>query len=231
MVAEASVYGGEIGRVPLKAEGAIRILVARDAKDALKARVVYQGPLMAPVEEGAEVGALQGLGRRPADPGDAALHRRGGRARPAPLARARCARRAAVRLAVRAARPLHHARRRGGSGQVRPGGAACGVAERAGDRRPRHARAGRQPARGDAAEAAALRALRAARAGGRGARLRARARRSSGRDDPPGAAGRHLGDLRPLHRFHPRLSGRRRRRSERCSTCSTRSSSAPTGRT
>ena len=36
--------------------GAIRILVARDAKDALKARVVYQGPLMAPVEAGVEVG-------------------------------------------------------------------------------------------------------------------------------------------------------------------------------
>ena len=59
MVADASVYGGVTGRVPLKAEGAIRILVARDSKDALKARVVYQGPLMAPVEEGKEVGFLR----------------------------------------------------------------------------------------------------------------------------------------------------------------------------
>jgi D-alanyl-D-alanine carboxypeptidase (penicillin-binding protein 5/6) len=59
VIADASVYGGVTGRVPLKAEGAIRILVARDAKDSLKARVVYQGPLMAPVEEGKEVGVLR----------------------------------------------------------------------------------------------------------------------------------------------------------------------------
>jgi D-alanyl-D-alanine carboxypeptidase (penicillin-binding protein 5/6) len=59
VVAEASVYGGERGRVPLKANGPIRILIARDNKDALKARVVYQGPLMAPVEEGAEIGSLK----------------------------------------------------------------------------------------------------------------------------------------------------------------------------
>jgi D-alanyl-D-alanine carboxypeptidase (penicillin-binding protein 5/6) len=59
VVAEASVYGGEVGRVPLKADGPIRILVARDAGDTLKARVVYQGPLMAPVEEGMRVGALK----------------------------------------------------------------------------------------------------------------------------------------------------------------------------
>jgi D-alanyl-D-alanine carboxypeptidase (penicillin-binding protein 5/6) len=59
IVAEASVYGGEVGRVPLKAEGPVRILVARDADDTLKARVVYEGPLMAPVEEGMRVGALK----------------------------------------------------------------------------------------------------------------------------------------------------------------------------
>jgi D-alanyl-D-alanine carboxypeptidase (penicillin-binding protein 5/6) len=59
IVAEASVYGGEVGRVPLKAEGPVRILVARDAGETLKARVVYEGPLMAPVEEGMRVGALK----------------------------------------------------------------------------------------------------------------------------------------------------------------------------
>jgi D-alanyl-D-alanine carboxypeptidase (penicillin-binding protein 5/6) len=59
IVAEASVFGGETGRVPLKAEGAIRILVARDAKDTLKARVIYEGPLMAPVDAGVEVGSLK----------------------------------------------------------------------------------------------------------------------------------------------------------------------------
>jgi D-alanyl-D-alanine carboxypeptidase (penicillin-binding protein 5/6) len=58
-VAEASVYGGLVGRVPLKANGPINILVPRDAKDTLKARVIYQGPLMAPVAEGVEVGSLK----------------------------------------------------------------------------------------------------------------------------------------------------------------------------
>jgi D-alanyl-D-alanine carboxypeptidase (penicillin-binding protein 5/6) len=59
VVAEADVYGGDAGGVPLKAEGAIRILIPRDAGDTLRARVVYQGPLMAPVQEGTRVGAFK----------------------------------------------------------------------------------------------------------------------------------------------------------------------------
>jgi D-alanyl-D-alanine carboxypeptidase (penicillin-binding protein 5/6) len=45
--------------VPLKADGAIRLLIARDNKDTLKARAIYQGPLMAPVEAGVQVGSLK----------------------------------------------------------------------------------------------------------------------------------------------------------------------------
>jgi D-alanyl-D-alanine carboxypeptidase (penicillin-binding protein 5/6) len=59
VVAGATVYGGLVGEVPLKAEGAIRVLVPRDAGDALRARVVYEGPLVAPVEAGQRVGALK----------------------------------------------------------------------------------------------------------------------------------------------------------------------------
>jgi D-alanyl-D-alanine carboxypeptidase (penicillin-binding protein 5/6) len=59
IVAEASVYGGEVGHVPLKAEGPVRVLIERNAGSAIKARVVYQGPLVAPVEAGAQVGALR----------------------------------------------------------------------------------------------------------------------------------------------------------------------------
>ncbi len=59
VVAEASVYGGEVGYVPLKAEGAVRILVPRDAGERLRARAVYEGPLIAPVEEGVRVGAFK----------------------------------------------------------------------------------------------------------------------------------------------------------------------------
>lgn len=59
VVAEASVYGGVVGGVPLKADGAVRILVPRDAGERLRARVVYEGPLMAPVEEGRRVGSFK----------------------------------------------------------------------------------------------------------------------------------------------------------------------------
>jgi D-alanyl-D-alanine carboxypeptidase (penicillin-binding protein 5/6) len=58
-VAEASVYGGDIGRVPLKADGPIRVLVARDSVEQLRARAVYEGPIMAPVEAGKRVGTLK----------------------------------------------------------------------------------------------------------------------------------------------------------------------------
>ena len=54
-------------------------------------------------------------------------------------------------------------------------------------------RAGRLAARGEAAQAAPLRPLRRAGPGDGGARLRARARRSSGGDDPPGACRRNAG--------------------------------------
>jgi D-alanyl-D-alanine carboxypeptidase (penicillin-binding protein 5/6) len=59
VIAEASVYGGLTGRVPLKAAGPVRLLVPRDAGDTLRARVIYEGPLLAPVEEGKEVGSLK----------------------------------------------------------------------------------------------------------------------------------------------------------------------------
>ena len=59
VVAEASVYGGEQGRVPLKADGPVRVLLPRTGDLDLKARAVYEGPLMAPVEAGKQVGHLR----------------------------------------------------------------------------------------------------------------------------------------------------------------------------
>jgi D-alanyl-D-alanine carboxypeptidase (penicillin-binding protein 5/6) len=59
VVAEASVYGGVVGHVPLKAEGPVNVLISRNTKDTLKARVVYEGPVMAPIAEGQRVGALK----------------------------------------------------------------------------------------------------------------------------------------------------------------------------
>ncbi len=57
-VGEASVFGGEKGRVSLKAKGAVNLLVPRGSNERLAARIVYRGPLQAPVAEGAEVGRL-----------------------------------------------------------------------------------------------------------------------------------------------------------------------------
>lgn len=58
-VAEASVYGGDTGRVPLVGKGDIRLLTAKNAADRILARVYYTGPLRAPVEKGKEVARLK----------------------------------------------------------------------------------------------------------------------------------------------------------------------------
>lgn len=57
-VGEASVFGGEKGRVALKAKGPVKLLVPRGSSERLSARIVYRGPLPAPVEEGTEVARL-----------------------------------------------------------------------------------------------------------------------------------------------------------------------------
>ncbi|MGX5733485.1 D-alanyl-D-alanine carboxypeptidase family protein [Bosea thiooxidans] len=57
-VGEASVYGGAKGRVPLRSKGAISLLLPRGSSERLAARIVYRGPLMVPVQEGAEVARL-----------------------------------------------------------------------------------------------------------------------------------------------------------------------------
>jgi serine-type D-Ala-D-Ala carboxypeptidase (penicillin-binding protein 5/6) len=58
-VGEASVFGGAKSSVPLVAKGAMSIFVPVVNRDQLKARIVYQGPLVAPIEQGAEVGKLR----------------------------------------------------------------------------------------------------------------------------------------------------------------------------
>ena len=57
-VGEASVYGGEKGRIALRAKGPVSLLVPRGSSERLAARIVYRGPLQAPVAEGAEVARL-----------------------------------------------------------------------------------------------------------------------------------------------------------------------------
>ena len=58
-VGEAKVFGGARSTVPLVAKGPVNILVPITSRDKMAARIVYTGPVPAPVEQGAPVGALK----------------------------------------------------------------------------------------------------------------------------------------------------------------------------
>ncbi|MCY6380761.1 D-alanyl-D-alanine carboxypeptidase family protein [Hoeflea prorocentri] len=58
VVGAASVYGGESSRIGLMADGPVSIFVPITNSDRLKARIVYDWPLTAPVEEGSPIGTL-----------------------------------------------------------------------------------------------------------------------------------------------------------------------------
>lgn len=59
IVGEAKTYGGEKGSVALKSDGPVSILVPSTNRDRLIARIVYDGPVIAPVEQGAPIGTLR----------------------------------------------------------------------------------------------------------------------------------------------------------------------------
>jgi len=59
VVAEAGVYGGAKSGVALKAKGPVSILVPITNKDRFNARIIYDGPIIAPVEEGTPIGVLR----------------------------------------------------------------------------------------------------------------------------------------------------------------------------
>jgi serine-type D-Ala-D-Ala carboxypeptidase (penicillin-binding protein 5/6) len=55
----AKVYGGASSEVPLIADGEVRILAPRNSSEKFTGRIVYTGPLIAPVEAGKEVARLR----------------------------------------------------------------------------------------------------------------------------------------------------------------------------
>ncbi len=59
VVGEAQVFGGAQSVVALKAKAPIDVLLPIANRDKLTAKIVYQGPISAPVEEGQPVGALR----------------------------------------------------------------------------------------------------------------------------------------------------------------------------
>jgi D-alanyl-D-alanine carboxypeptidase (penicillin-binding protein 5/6) len=59
VVGAIAVYGGARGEVPVTCEQTAKIFLTRGGSDRLTAKIVYMGPLVAPVSEGVEVGRLK----------------------------------------------------------------------------------------------------------------------------------------------------------------------------
>jgi D-alanyl-D-alanine carboxypeptidase (penicillin-binding protein 5/6) len=58
-IADAKLYGGERGSVPLMADRAVDLMVSKVAQNKIIARVVYTGPVRAPVQQGQKIGVLR----------------------------------------------------------------------------------------------------------------------------------------------------------------------------
>jgi len=59
VVAEAKVFGGTQRSVGLVGGGPIELLLPRGSRDLIRARVVYEAPVAAPVDQGQEIGILR----------------------------------------------------------------------------------------------------------------------------------------------------------------------------
>jgi D-alanyl-D-alanine carboxypeptidase (penicillin-binding protein 5/6) len=58
-IADAKVYGGAQSTVPLVAPGVVKLMVPRDVRERIIARVVYSGPVRPPVQKGQKIGVLK----------------------------------------------------------------------------------------------------------------------------------------------------------------------------
>ncbi|HYP58399.1 MAG TPA: D-alanyl-D-alanine carboxypeptidase family protein [Beijerinckia sp.] len=58
-IGTAKVFGGAASDVPLVADGDVKLLVPHNSTEKFSGRIVYTGPLIAPVEEGREVAHLK----------------------------------------------------------------------------------------------------------------------------------------------------------------------------
>ena len=59
VLGEASVFGGDRGSVEVVSKGGIDALLPHGTRDQVKGRIVYQGPVRAPIKSGQEIGTLQ----------------------------------------------------------------------------------------------------------------------------------------------------------------------------
>ncbi len=58
-IGEAKVFGGDRSYVPLLGPGLIKVMVPRDNSEPLRARIVYDGPIPAPIVKGQPVATLK----------------------------------------------------------------------------------------------------------------------------------------------------------------------------
>ncbi|MGA8172087.1 MAG: D-alanyl-D-alanine carboxypeptidase family protein [Methylocystis sp.] len=58
-IGSAQVYGGAKGSVALAAERDVKALLQRGGSEKLSGKIIYQGPVMAPIEAGAKVGRVE----------------------------------------------------------------------------------------------------------------------------------------------------------------------------
>jgi len=58
-IGAAKVFGGDSGYVPLNAAGTVSLMMPRNSNDRLIARVVYSGPVPAPITKGQAIGKLK----------------------------------------------------------------------------------------------------------------------------------------------------------------------------
>ena len=58
-VGEAKVFGGDRSYVPLVGPGTIRVMMPRNGSERLTARIVYSGPVAAPISKGQSIGKLK----------------------------------------------------------------------------------------------------------------------------------------------------------------------------
>jgi serine-type D-Ala-D-Ala carboxypeptidase (penicillin-binding protein 5/6) len=58
-IGEAKTYGGAKGRVPLVSPQPVRVLVPRSTSEKLSAKIIYSGPVVAPIEKGQPIGTLR----------------------------------------------------------------------------------------------------------------------------------------------------------------------------
>jgi D-alanyl-D-alanine carboxypeptidase (penicillin-binding protein 5/6) len=59
IIADAKTFGGDQRNVPLVAQRPVRLMMARGVRERIVARVVYSGPVRAPVQKGRKVGILK----------------------------------------------------------------------------------------------------------------------------------------------------------------------------